>query len=918
MKKRQTKKTSTSKKNKIIKNKHLKKFQEKIKKGSIGEKILALIMLGLISITLIIVIFFIYIIISAPNFTEDGLYASDASIIYYANGDEMARVGSKNREKVSYDDIPEVFIDALLATEDSRFLEHSGIDMARFLKASIGQVLGNSSAGGGSTLTMQVVKQTFTDDIASGIKGIIRKFTDIYMAVFKIEKKYTKEQIIEFYVNIPYLGSGTYGIEQAAQTYFGKTIGEVSLPEAATLAGLFQAPDAFDPYISPEKAEARRNQVLTLMKRHHYITDEEWEIAKNISVESLLVNIDSVAMDNQGMIDTVIREVKQRTNQDPHLVAMKIYSTFMKEKQEVINKINNGTDYNWPNDVIQTGIAVIDVDTGGISAIGAGRNKKSKLGFNYATQSDRHPGSTSKPMFDFGPAIEYLNWGTGQMIIDDVHGYSGGGSVRNWDGGYKGIMTIKTALAASRNTTALQAFQATPNKKINEFVTGLNLNPEYDANNFLHEAHSIGAYNGESPLTTAAAYATFARGGIYIEPHSFTKIEFVDTGDIYTVTPEKRTVMKDSTAYLINMILRYAVTGGHISAGSKSGTDVASKTGTSSLDRSVIRNLKLSGDAIGDSWQVVYSPDYVCATWIGYPETTKEYYLRNSVGGTIRRAVSRLLTAGILEHNSRFKRPSSVVTATIELETNPLQLASEFTPASLKSTEYFRKGTAPSETSVRFAKLMNPTNLEIDQSGGGINLSWNGVSVPDAISTDYLTEYFNQGYGKWAKKYLNKRFAYNNSNIGSVGYQVYLNNNGSLTDLGWTSNTSFKYNGYVPPNASFIVKTSYSIFKANMSDGISVHATTNEVAWKVELNGSNCLNINEFNAMLNINQKFVTVTEDGLDVTNEATINTTCKDSSNNTINCSSLSNEYNYTVNHTILYKGTSKKITRDIKKTC
>ncbi len=561
MKKNIRKKASTLKSKSKVKKNDLK---AKFKKKNIGEKILIIFMLGLISVTALAMVFFLFVIISAPSFSEEQLYSKESSIIFYANGDEMTRLGTENRELVSYDDLPEVFLDAVLATEDSRFMQHNGVDMARFLKASIEQLLGKSGAGGASTLTMQIVKQKFTDDTATGIKGIIRKFTDVYMAVFKIEKKYTKEQIIEFYVNIPYLGSGAYGIEQASQIYFGKSIGEVSLTEAAVIAGLFQAPGAYDPYSYPEKAEARRNQVLNLMKRHGYITDEECEIAKSVSVESLLISDSASVNENQGMIDTVVAEVKTRTKQDPYLTSMKIYSTFVAEKQSVVNNVNNGKSYKWPNDVIQTGIAVISVETGGITAIGAGRNKKGELSYNFATQINRHPGSTAKPLFGFGPAIEYLNWGNGQMIIDDNHSYSNGVSIKNWDNGYKGIMTIRTALAASRNIPSLQSFQAVPNKKIDEFVTGLGLHPEYDSTKFINEAHSIGGYTGTNPVELAAAYATFARGGIYIEPHSFTKVEFVNTGDTYVVTPEKRTVMKDSTAYMINVILRFAVTNGHV------------------------------------------------------------------------------------------------------------------------------------------------------------------------------------------------------------------------------------------------------------------------------------------------------------------------------------------------------------------
>ena len=546
--------------------------------------------------------FFIYVVIAAPKFDPQSLYTKEASILFDSKGEELARLGTENRQKVTYDELPEVFIDALVATEDSRYFQHSGVDMARFLKATIGQVFGQSGAGGASTLTMQVAKQRLTNSEASGIKGIIRKFTDVYLSVFVLEKKYSKEQLIEFYVNIPYLGSGSYGIEQASQVYFGKSASELSLPEAATIAGLFQAPVAYDPFDYPEKAESRRNQVLNLMKRHGYISEEECEIAKSIPLKSLLVESESTTNQFQGFIDTVVEEVIDRTGKNPYETPMSIKTTMVREKQEAINNIYNGTTYKWLNDTVQAGIAVVDNDNGSLIAVGAGRNRKRLREYNYATMIKRHPGSTAKPIFDYGPAIEYLNWSTGKMIIDDKYTYSGGGYLKNWDNGYKGIMTIETALGSSRNIPALQAFQAVSQSQIKTFVTNLGITPEYE-NGFINEAHSIGGFNGTNPLEMAAASATFARGGIYIEPYSFTSAEFLDTGEVYTVTPEKRTVMSEATAYMINIILRNAVTNNYVSAGSKSGTDIASKTGTSTIDSKYIKSLGIKGDVIGDSWQ---------------------------------------------------------------------------------------------------------------------------------------------------------------------------------------------------------------------------------------------------------------------------------------------------------------------------
>ena len=729
--KKRTKKTNIKSNDKG----NLSAFKRRFKKGNLGEKILIIIMLILVSVFILGFAFAIYIVISAPDFDVNNLYTKEASIVYDSENNEIARLGTENRQRVTYDDLPEVFVDALVATEDSRFFQHHGVDLARFIKASIGQVLGQSGAGGASTLTMQIAKQRYSGYESSGIKGIVRKFTDMYMSVFKLEKTYTKEQLIEFYVNIPDLGSSAFGIEQAAQTYFNKSISEVNLAEAALLVGLFQAPSAYNPINYPEKAEARRNQVLNLMKRHGYINDEECEIAKSIKVKDMIYNGSRSNNKNIGFINTVVEEVIKRTGKNPYIVPMKIKSTMIQSKQDVLNDLYAGTNKNlkWPNEYIRAGVAVTDVNTGAIVAVGANR-KNDERNYNYATMIKRHPGSSAKPIFDYGPAIEYLNWSTGQMVVDDEYTYSNGGYIKNWDNRYKGIMTIKTALASSRNIPALYAFQQLSQNQIKTFVTGLGITPEYE-NGYINEAHSIGGFNGVNPLQMSAAYATFARGGVYIEPYSFTEIEFLDTGEIYTVTPEKRTVMSDSTAYMINAILTYAVKSGEVSAGSRSGTEVASKTGTSTIPAATKKGCTVKGDIIGDSWQVTYTPEYSYAVWVGYDENKGNTCLTSSAANTVKKAIVRQLTSKINSTNKIFTKPASVVTATIELETNPIQLASEYTPDNLKSVEYFKEGTVPDTESTRFSKLSAPTNIKADYVSGTniVTLTWNGIDTPEVI-----------------------------------------------------------------------------------------------------------------------------------------------------------------------------------------
>ncbi len=919
--KKRTKKTNVKSNDKG----NLSAFKRRFKKGNLGEKILIIIMLILVSIFILGFAFAIYIVISAPDFDANNLYTKEASIVYDSENNEIARLGTENRQRVTYDELPEVFVDALVATEDSRFFQHHGVDLARFIKASIGQVLGQSGAGGASTLTMQIAKQRYSGYESSGIKGLVRKFTDMYMSVFKLEKTYTKEQLIEFYVNIPDLGSSAFGIEQAAQTYFNKSISEVNLAEAALLVGLFQAPSAYNPINYPEKAEARRNQVLNLMKRHGYINDEECEIAKSIKVKDMIYNGSRSNNKNIGFINTVVEEVIKRTGKNPYIVPMKIKSTMIQSKQDVLNDLYAGTNKNlkWPNEYIRAGVAVTDVNTGAIVAVGANR-KNDERNYNYATMIKRHPGSSAKPIFDYGPAIEYLNWSTGQMVVDDEYTYSNGGYIKNWDNRYKGIMTIKTALASSRNIPALYAFQQLSQNQLKTFVTGLGITPEYE-NGYINEAHSIGGFNGVNPLQMSAAYATFARGGVYIEPYSFTEIEFLDTGEIYTVTPEKRTVMSDSTAYMINAILTYAVKSGEVSAGSKSGTEVASKTGTSTIPAATKKGCTVKGDIIGDSWQVTYTPQYSYAVWVGYDENKGNTCLTSSAANTVKKAIVRELTSKINSTNKIFTKPASVVTATIELETNPIQLASEYTPDNLKSVEYFKEGTVPDTESTRFSKLSAPTNIKADYVSGTniVTLTWNGINTPDAVSDTFLDNYFKENYGVWAEKYLGKRKEYNAANIGNFGYDIYVNNGSGYNYVAFSTNTTYTYTGTITNNTTFMVKSAYSIFKSNASDPITV--TINAVNdnpeenISVELNGASSMTVAEYYNFIK-NNKPLKVHSNNNDISDKASFTTTCtQELTGEECNVTSMDCTTSYILSHKATYNGkSSKTVQRTLKAGC
>ena len=247
------------------------------------RKLVKMLLLGgllfFITCVFLVVSFVFYIAFTAGKFDPNKLYSKEASTLLDSNNEVFAKLGSEMRQKISYGDMSEELVNAIIATEDSRFFEHNGFDLPRFLKASFGQALGQN-AGGASTLTMQVSKNQYTSNVSHGIEGIKRKFTDIYISMFQIEKKYSKEQILEFYANSYYLGSGAYGVEQASQTYFNKHAKDLNVSEAAMIAGMFQSPVSYDPNLNPERTESRRKIVLKLMRRHGYITNSEYKIAK--------------------------------------------------------------------------------------------------------------------------------------------------------------------------------------------------------------------------------------------------------------------------------------------------------------------------------------------------------------------------------------------------------------------------------------------------------------------------------------------------------------------------------------------------------------------------------------------------------------------------------------------------------------
>ena len=853
------------------------------------KMILNILIICVIAFASLMAVFFAYIIVKAPKFDPNNLKFTQMSELYDTEGNIITKMGNENRTEISYDDLPEVLIDAIIATEDSKFFQHNGFDLARFMKASMYQLVGKNG-GGASTLTMQIAKNNYTSTESKGFEGITRKFTDIYLSIFKIERKYTKKEILEFYVNDSYLGNGAYGVEQASLNYFGKSVSELNLAEASFIAGLFQSPTYYNPYNYPERAEGRRKTVLYLMQRHGYITEEEKEIAENSPITSYIkkTQTSGTYSEYQGYIDTVVEELENEYDLNPYTTPLKIYTAMNRSKQDFVNKVMNGEAWKWENENAQAGVVMTDSASGEVLAVGAGRNKNSERSYNYATMTNRQIGSTAKPIFDYGPAVEYLGWGTVNYIDDTPTTYSDGTKISNSDGGYKGRLPLYQALGLSRNVTALKTFQQVSkeagNDKILKFASSLGITPEVDKNGKIHEAHSIGSFTGStkkeesrnSPMTMAGAYQTFSNGGYYIKPHTIKKFVYKDTDEVVETKSAKTRVMNDSTAYIINYSLNWSATEGLAkSAAGISGVQTAAKTGTSNFDEATRKRYHLSSKAVNDLWVCGYTPKQTITFWYGYDSITKGHSTTSS--WSTRDKFYRNLAENLFDKDgSSFARPSSIEEVSVIRNSIPLKKALYGGVVG-----YFRKGTGPDETGTEQAEqLPSVSGVTSSISGNTVHLKWNGISAEDMVNLNFDDSYGTLGYDIYVKD-------------GSGGSEVYV---GTTTSTSYTHTTSYS-------NPVYVIYTAYSNYKTNRSKGVE-HKVSVTSDFDVKISNSTIEQGKTF-----VDNKPIIVLYNSVDVTDGATITLESGSVDTNILGT--------YKLTYKVTYQGKSKTVSRNVTVT-
>lgn len=568
---------------------------------------------------------FFYYVSRAPSLSESKLVATTSSKIYDNKNQLIADLGSERRVNAQANDIPTDLVKAIVSIEDHRFFDHRGIDTIRILGAFLRNLQSNSLQGG-STLTQQLIKLTYFSTSTSD-QTISRKAQEAWLAI-QLEQKATKQEILTYYINKVYMSNGNYGMQTAAQNYYGKDLNNLSLPQLALLAGMPQAPNQYDPYSHPEAAQDRRNLVLSEMKNQGYISAEQYEKAVNTPITDGLQSLKSASnypayMDNY--LKEVINQVEEETGYNLLTTGMDVYTNVDQEAQKHLWDIYNTDEYvAYPDDELQVASTIVDVSNGKVIAQLGARHQSSNVSFgiNQAVETNRDWGSTMKPITDYAPALEYgIYDSTATIVHDEPYNYPGTNTpVYNWDRGYFGNITLQYALQQSRNVPAVETLNKVGLNRAKTFLNGLGI--DYPS---IHYSNAISSNTtesdkkyGASSEKMAAAYAAFANGGTYYKPMYIHKVVFSDGSEKEFSNVGTR-AMKETTAYMMTDMMKTVLSYGTGRNAYLAWLPQAGKTGTSNYtDEEIENHIKTSQFVAPDELFAGYTRKYSMAVWTGY------------------------------------------------------------------------------------------------------------------------------------------------------------------------------------------------------------------------------------------------------------------------------------------------------------
>ncbi len=577
-----------------------------------------------------------------------------ATKIFDANNNIVESIG-KDEESVHYDDLPIHLINALTSIEDTSFFYHDGIDVRRIFSSFINNILSNSIQGG-STLTQQLAKNLFlTSD-----RTFERKIKEILLS-FKLESKYDKKTILEFYFNNVYFDPVIPGISYAAQKFFNKKISSLSLTESAMLAGLVKSPTLYEPFRHPENCNKRKNIVLSAMLKNKVITEREYNHSIKINVDDIIFHNhkDEVSYPYQAYIDAVYQECKKLTNIDPYNESVNIYTYLEPQVQKVIDSIQSEESISFYDDLQQFGSAVIENSTGHVIAIGGGRDYNGKKLFNRAYDKRVNPASTIKPIFEYLLAVDELGYNKATTLIDEKTTYLNGEELNNANNHYSGRLTLLEAIGYSKNTTAIQTLNTLTmmhgEKYLENYLQSINL---MDGGRYTESYGLGGMENGVSLVNLASSYQVIANNGIYYEPTFIDKVETTDGKVIFENKVSPKRIVSEESAYIMKDILQSLVKEGYSSLDQVQikNTLVGAKTGTGQYPDSVINAYNYPSTADKDSLVVGFSNDYSLAVWTGFDKPIKgksAYFYNGDKRKTLTKKIFKtILTAAAKKNNT--------------------------------------------------------------------------------------------------------------------------------------------------------------------------------------------------------------------------------------------------------------------------
>ena len=662
----------------------------------------------------------------APHILAD---QKESSIVYDKDGVPIAQLhASENRLLVDYKDIPDLVKDTFIVVEDKRFNEHYGADPIRILKAAWNNFKAGKVVEGGSTITIQLAKNAFIENPTA--KKLDRKIQELVLAL-QIERAYTKDEILSFYLNRIFFGESSFGIRTAAQTYFGKDLQDLNPAEVALLAGLPQAPSAYDPYLNPDGAKKRRNIVLSIMRDNGIISQAEFDEYKEepftfvdqVKAKQAEVKIELSTRNKKHpyFVDYVISELQTQHGLSPEQIfngGLHIYTTVDSKIQTAAEEAFANPD-NFPKSVddipVQGAMTVLEVETGAITAMVGGR-EYTPMGLNRASQSKRQPGSSVKPLLVYAPALERGGYFPGTVFDDMPVEYSDGrGGVWapvNYDtqtAGWSGLITMREAVRNSVNVYAVKLMDSIGVDYAWQFGKN-NLELPLEENDRLLSL-ALGTTH-LSTLDMASAYSTFPNNGIKTDPYSVTKVVSSEGKTLLETVPTKERVMKETTAYLMNDLLRTVVTSGTGTRARIGNWYIGGKTGTTSLDPEIYG--RKTGNP--DAWFAGYSPKYTGVVWMGYDKDPDlKHYMYQVYGGNLPATIwKEVMTVAHqdLPVQSSIPRPQGITSVSFDRKSG--LLPSSLTPDQFISTEICASDSVPTSVSDVWIEVnVDPLNPEL-------------------------------------------------------------------------------------------------------------------------------------------------------------------------------------------------------------